>query len=312
MSNNWTSIDKYEDPNQSVIKFVFTKEDAVAEAVLYRYPTYDIRTVICCSTQSGCPVGCRFCGAGDHFVRSLTSDEIVDQVRHCIEMTELDSRDISKLQIMFMSMGEPFLNKKSLNETITALNRLYPNAALLVSTTAPQVDYDDFIELSCEIETIGLQFSIHETTDELRDRLIPFKKKLSLTQIADLGTKWHRKTGRRPFINYCAHEHNSFTEDAERLATIFDPSIFEATVSVICERNSGMPASNDVQRSLAVDFAGKLVEIGFNVRVFDPAGQDTIGGGCGQLWFIQDWLEQNKDRAKPSVGCGKPIVHVPV
>lgn len=47
--------------NKNVTKFVFTNDDVVAESVLYKYPTYQDRTVICCSTMSGCPVGCRFC-----------------------------------------------------------------------------------------------------------------------------------------------------------------------------------------------------------------------------------------------------------
>lgn len=46
--------------------------------------------------------------------------------------------------------------------------------------------------------------------------------------------------------------------------------------------------------------------------VADPAGQDTIGGGCGQLWFVQDWFEQNPNKAKPSCGRGKPVIHTPV
>ena len=64
----WDDIKRIDDPAQNVAKFVFHNESAVAEAVLYRYPTYRERTVICISTQSGCPVGCRFCGAGDAFV----------------------------------------------------------------------------------------------------------------------------------------------------------------------------------------------------------------------------------------------------
>ena len=68
----WNDITRIDDKAENVAKFVFTKDTAVAEAVLYRYPTYAKRTVICISTQSGCPVGCRFCGAGDFFVRSLT------------------------------------------------------------------------------------------------------------------------------------------------------------------------------------------------------------------------------------------------
>jgi 23S rRNA (adenine2503-C2)-methyltransferase len=95
---------------------------AVAESVLYKYPDYATRTVICCSTQSGCPVGCRFCGAGDNFVRSLTADEIVAQVEHSIEQVGIQASEMKRLQIMFMSMGEPLLNLKGL---IPALRELY-------------------------------------------------------------------------------------------------------------------------------------------------------------------------------------------
>jgi 23S rRNA (adenine2503-C2)-methyltransferase len=80
---------------------------------------------------------------------------------------------------------------------------------------------------------------------------------------------------------------------------------------VICERNEGMPARNEHQRQLATDFSNYLLEEGFNVRVFDPAGQDDIGGGCGQLWFVQDWMQKHPEMVKPSIGFGKPEVHVP-
>ena len=42
-----------------------------------------------------------------------------------------------------------------------------------------------------------------------------------------------------------------------------------------------------------------------------PAGQDDIGGGCGQLWFVQDWMRKNPELAKPSKGHGLPKVHTP-
>ncbi len=45
----------------NITKYVFYNDDVVYEAVLYRYKE---RTVICCSVQSGCPVGCTFCGTG--------------------------------------------------------------------------------------------------------------------------------------------------------------------------------------------------------------------------------------------------------
>lgn len=312
MNAAWNDVRVISDDSSNVSKYVFERSDAVVEAVLYRYPDYKTRTVICCSTQSGCPIGCRFCGSGDYFVRSLSADEIVSQPVRCIEDTGIDPATMERLQIMFMSMGEPTLNMKALAPAIRRLHDLYPNAALLISTSAPRVDYQSVIDLSVDVPAVGLQFSVHESTDAARDALIPFKKKLTLAEIASQGERWHQATGRKPFFNYCAHDANSTPEDADRIAALFDPRIWCATVSVICERQEWLPHSNDHQRGLASDFASKLVERGYDTRMFDPAGQDTIGGGCGQLWFVQDWMRKNQEIARPSVGYGRKQVHVPV
>lgn len=307
----WQEVKRVDDVQQNVAKFVFSKPDAVVESVLYRYPTYRERTVICCSTQSGCPVGCRFCGTGDYFVRSLTAEEIVSQPVHLLEQADCAPEDMGRLQIMFMSMGEPMLAMKALGPAIEELHARYPKAALLVSTSAPRVDYQEIIELSQRVPTVGLQFSVHESTDSARDALIPFKKKLNLKEIAATGERWHAATGRKPFFNYCAHDGNSSDLDADRILGLFNPRVFNATVSVVCERNEGMPATNEHQRNLAGGFASKLVARGFDVRVFDPAGQDTIGGGCGQLWFVQEWMRNNPGLARPTAGFGLPVVHAP-
>lgn len=307
----WSDIRRIDDEAERVAKFVFTNDTSVSEAVLYRYPTYRERTVICCSTQSGCPVGCRFCGAGDAFVRSLTAEEIVSQPTHLLSLVDCQPEEMGRLQIMFMSMGEPLLNLKGLVPAIGQLYDRYPNAALLISTSAPRVDYSIVRDISQRVPTVGLQFSVHESTDEARNALIPFKAKLTLAEIAAEGRAWFQATGRKPFFNYCAHDGNETDADADRILALLDPTVFEATVSVVCERSEGLPATNDHQRSLAASFAGRLVERGFNVRVFDPAGQDTIGGGCGQLWFVQQWMSDHPSLAKPSVGRGLPEVHAP-
>jgi 23S rRNA (adenine2503-C2)-methyltransferase len=311
----WDNIRRIDDEAENVCKFVYTNGTAVVESVLYKYPTYQERTVICCSTQSGCPVGCRFCGAGDYFVRNLTSDEIVSQAAYSVEQTGAPSEDIQKLQIMFMSMGEPLLNLKALIPALYTLYEKYPQARLLISTSAPSISDDmwaKLIETTIAIPTIGLQFSVHESTDEARNLLVPFKAKMTLAEIATYGSDWFASAGgRKPFFNYCAHDGNSTAEDADRIRALYDPAIFNATVSVVCERNEGLPATNDHQRQLAVDFAALLVERGYDVRVFDPAGQDTIGGGCGQLWFVQQWMEQNPTLARPSIGHGREVVHAP-
>lgn len=311
----WNEIKRVDDEAENVAKFIYTKNDAVVESVLYKYPTYQERTVICCSTQSGCPVGCRFCGAGDYFVRNMTTEEIVDQVDYSILQTGVLASEIQKLQVMFMSMGEPLLNLKNLIPALYILHEKYPEAKLLISTSAPKISKDQWNNLlraSMDIPTIGLQFSVHESTDDARNELVPFKAKMTLSEIYDYGSEWFHiiDDGRKPFFNYCAHDLNSSDQDADRILELYNPKVFNATVSVICERNEGMPATNDHQRELAVNFAAKLVERGFDVRVFDPAGQDTIGG-CGQLWFVQDWMKNNPDKVKPSIGNGLNKVHVP-
>ena len=295
----------------NVMKFVFEKDNAVAEAVLYKYPTYEDRTVICCSTQSGCPVGCRFCGAGDYFARSLKSEEIVYQVDHCLESQGVDASKIDKFQIMVMSMGEPLLNFKELEKAFEVLHEKYPQARLLISSIGPKIDYEPVMQMAERIPTVGLQFSVHESTDEKRNQLIPFKGKLTLSEISEVGEVFLARTGRKPFFNYCAHEDNSSQEDADRIAELFNPDVFEATISVVCERDESIAAANERQRELASTFMAKLSEHGFSTRVFDPAGQDDIGGGCGQLWFVQDWMKNNPDKAKKSVGFGMEVVHAP-
>lgn len=311
MKDLWNKTRCIQSSDENVFKYVFEKDNAVAESVLYKYPTFEARTVVCCSTQSGCPIGCRFCGAGDSFVRNLTADEIVSQTQHLFADKNIDASKVERMQIMFMSMGEPMLNIKELNPAIRKLNNLYPKAALLISTSAPEVDYQPVIDISQEVDKVGLQFSVHESTDEARNLLIPFKKKLTLAQIAEQGERWAYAVGRQPFFNYCAHEKNSTIIDADRLAKLFKPDIWQATISVICEREETVAAANQRQRELAANFQTLLLERGYSTRMFDPAGQDDVGGGCGQLWFVQSWMKNNPQLARPSVGRSLPVIHTP-
>lgn len=312
---NWDTIKRIHGENPNVWKYIFTKSDAIAESVLYQYPTFETRTVICCSTQSGCPVGCRFCGAGDHFVRSLSAKEIISQPSFLLDDMGIDHRKVKNLQIMFMSMGEPLLNWEELRKALVVLNDIYKGAKLLISTIGPNISpkqWGDVVAVSRQISNIGLQFSIHESTDKKRDELIPLKGKWSLKTIGYYGRHWFDSTGRKPYVNYCAHENNTSVHDVDRLYRLFRPSVWDITVSVICERDETMKASHERQRKLALDFSEKLKDYGYkNIHIFDPAGQDDIAGGCGMLWQTQKWMKENPDKAKKSVGYELPVIHSP-
>lgn len=287
----------FESSDTNVKKFVFEFDEpkAIAEAVLYRYGEYRKRTVICCSVQSGCKVGCKFCGTGKFFVRDLQFDEIERQIETILSTIDCDPSEIEKFQIMFMSMGEPFSNFENLRIAIGDLAFIYPNAQLLVSTSAPQgieKNWSEFVESSQTYPQVGIQFSVHESTDEARAKLIPTDT-CTLRQIASLGEMWAAFTGRRPFFNYCVHPGNSTESDAGRLAKIFNPDVWEVTLSVICQKSESVKNSIDRQLDLIRGFQDLMLAKGFSLRVFNPAGQDDIGGGCGQLWYFQQWLKEN-------------------
>ena len=295
-------VKTFESTDTNVKKFVFewgdkpSEKKGIAEAVLYRYGEYQKRTVICCSVMSGCPVGCTFCGTGRFFIRNLSKNEIIIQIQRCLETIDCDTKDIEKFQIMFMSMGEPMMNWKELKLAIIELADLYTNAQLLISTSAPwnMVNHlSELIQWSMAIKRLGLQFSVHESTDEARAKLIPTNTS-TLRQIAAMGETWAAFTGRKPFFNYCVNTDNNGADDARRLASLFNPDVWECTLSVICEKDESVANSIERQLDIIDTFRKAMEDEGFHLRVFNPAGQDDIGGGCGQLWYFQKWLKSNK------------------
>lgn len=290
----------FKSSDTNVSKFVFEGDDIAVESVLYRYNSYKDRTVICCSTQCGCPVGCSFCGTGKFFVRNLTSEEIVEQIRTVLSYIDCNPVDIKKFQIMYMSMGEPLLNLDAVIRAIRITNSLYPNAQQLVSTSAPSVDitkFYDLVQCSIDIDKVGLQFSVHESNDEDRHKLI-HSNTCSLSNIAYLGEYWAKSTHRKPFFNYCVHKGNCSEKNVKELLALFNPQIWECTLSVICEKDNSMKAAIESQLSIIKNFSSMMVQAGYSVRVFNPAGQDDIGGGCGQLWYFQKWLKDKNEKNK--------------
>jgi 23S rRNA (adenine2503-C2)-methyltransferase len=281
----------------NVWKYIFEKDDAIAEAVLYKYESFYKRTVICCSVMSGCPIGCTFCGTGKKFIRNLSSEEIVQQIKHILwskEISDINSK-AERFQIMFMSMGEPMLNWDNVEEAIRELNVLYPNAELLLSTIGVDNDktFGRIVALSKEISKVGLQFSIHKAFDDERNELIPYVNKMPLRKIRDAGLVWWKETGRKPYLNYCIDGTNNSALDSEELKALFSPAVFNLTFSVVCSADETMKDAGYRNYDVIKEFMWEFTRTGYNTRMFDPAGQDDIGGGCGQLWYVQEWMKSH-------------------
>ena len=195
-------------------------------------------------------------------------------------------------------MGEPMLNFENVEKAIRDLNSLYPNAELLLSTVG--IKKAEVIErlfsVSSDINKVGLQFSIHEAFERKRDELIPYKNKLTLREIRDVGIEWNRLTKRPVYLNYCIGENNQSEEEMNRLKDLFSSTVFNLTFSVICSADENMKDKGYKELDKINNISTGFLECGYNVRVFDPAGQDDIGGGCGQLWYVQDWMNKHNKK----------------
>ncbi|MNN45793.1 hypothetical protein D3C81_1601440 [compost metagenome] len=104
---------------------------------------------------------------------------------------------------------------------------------------------------------------------------------------------WNREVGRPVFLNYCVDGTNNGRADYNRLLDLFSPAVFNFTFSVVCSADETMKDAGFRNLEKIEEFQQVFTELGYNTRLFDPAGQDDIGGGCGQLWYVQRWL---KDR----------------
>lgn len=282
--------------NENVKEYIYEDETALVESVIYKYPNYKTRTTICISVQSGCKVGCTFCGTGKRFLRNLSTEEILLQVQETFKMEEVPVTEVEKLQIMFMSMGEPSHNWENLEDALTQLHLNYPKAELLVSTVGTNnMDFlGGMLRKSVEIPTIGLQFSIHHFSDWERKKIIPYRGKMTLEQISNYGKIWHATTGRHPYCNYVVTETNNSLYD--NLFDLFPPEVFNFTFSVLCSPDESIRSAFINNKDSVREVHDHFLSKGYNVRLFDPAGQDDIGGGCGQLWYFQNKIKERMSK----------------
>ena len=126
--------------------------------------------------------------------------------------------------------------------------------------------------------------------------IIPYKNKLALQEIRDIGIIWWRETGRHPYLNYCIDGTNNMYSDVNRLTDLFSPIIFNFTFSVICSANENMKEAGFRELDTVRAFEEQFITKGYNTRVFNPDGQDDIGGGCGQLWYVQRWIKEKEGK----------------
>src|SRR5450631_2017013 len=181
------------------VKTLFeTADSRPLEAVLMRYrdrPSGEPgRRSICVSSQSGCPLTCRFCATGAmRFGRNLSASEILDQALHFRRIETID-------HCVFMGMGEPMLN---LDAVLEACERLPEIGVTHRRTTISTVGWIPGIERLAESEMpLRLALSLHAADESLRSELMPINDRFPLASVMEACRAFYARKRRRVFIEY--------------------------------------------------------------------------------------------------------------
>ena len=140
------------------------------------------RSTICISSQVGCAVDCQFCLTALLGVkRNLTAGEIVGQVCAVLKDQKVSPPE-DRINLVFMGMGEPFLNYDNFVKAARLLVEEVGIAErrMTVSTAGIVPRIHDF---GGEKIRPKLAISLNASNDELRTRLMPLNKKWNLEML---------------------------------------------------------------------------------------------------------------------------------
>jgi len=258
------------------VKVLFATGDGrPLEAVLMRYR--DGRRSLCLSSQSGCPLTCRFCATGAmKFARNLTTSEILDQALRFRRVEPVD-------HCVFMGMGEPMLN---LDAVLGACERLPDLGISNRHTTISTVGWIPGIEQLAESGMpVRLALSLHAAEEALRSELMPVNERYPLADVIEACRAFYARRRRRVFVEYVMLAGvNDRYEQALALARLLmrdsDASpVFK--VNLIPFNPSGSEFRGSSRESIAA-FRAALESRGVPVTVRLTRGRD-IDAACGQL-----------------------------
>jgi 23S rRNA (adenine2503-C2)-methyltransferase len=234
----------------------------------------------CISTQVGCAMACAFCLTGKMgLVRHLTAGEIAGQVRVIAHETGLAGKAFN---IVLMGMGEPLHNYDA---TMKALGVLADEQGLGLSprrVTLSTVGILPALErLASEPLMPNLAISLHATTDEDRNRLVPINRKYDLEKLIEACKRFPvRKRSRITFEYVLLADVNDRPEDARRLVKLLNG--IKAKVNLLpLNEAEGIPFTRPTDERVNA-FARILAERDVRVSIRRSRGRD-IRAACGQL-----------------------------
>lgn len=242
----------------------------------------DNRNTVCVSSQVGCPLACKFCATGQMgFKRNLSEQEIIEQVLFFARYLKKNFGVEQKVtNIVFMGMGEPFLNYDNVWLAIRKLNsdECFGIGARKISISTAGI-IEGIKKMTREDLQVNLAISLHAPLDNIRTELMSINKSNPIGKLLYTVDKYIEKTNRRVMFEYVLIDGvNDSIECAANLAKIMKKPLYLVNL-IVYNKTGGFKPSRTEQ----VDRFKKVLEkegVAFTHR-HHYGGE--IKAACGQL-----------------------------
>ena len=238
------------------------------------------RATICISSQVGCAVDCQFCLTALLGVkRNLTAGEIVGQVCAVLKDHGVSPPE-DRINLVFMGMGEPFLNYENFMKAVRLLVEEVgvAESRMTVSTAGivPRIH-----DLGQESIRPKLAISLNAPNDMLRTQLMPLNRKWNLPSLMAAAREFPLRNRERITFEYVLLSGvNDAIGSAEEVVELLRG--MRAKVNLIAlNPGPGISFSTPEQERVAA-FQQVLIKAGIPAFVRRPRGRD-IYAACGQL-----------------------------
>ncbi|MBP9817355.1 23S rRNA (adenine(2503)-C(2))-methyltransferase RlmN [Candidatus Shapirobacteria bacterium] len=257
------------------------------ETVLMDYGSW---STVCVSSQVGCALGCTFCATGKMgFTRNLTPEEIVDQIifwKYYLHKSKvgasLAEAHEGGLRIVFMGMGEPFLNFDNFVSATTIINSPeglnIGQRKMSVSTAGVVPGIKKFMELDTQI---NLAISLHSADQATRAQMMPIARQYTLDELIPAIKDYADKTNRQVFFEYLlAKNINDTPFHLDLLIDLMSQhKLFYLNLIPLNPIKGGLTPS---AQSTLNNFETELTRHHINYSIRQSLGQ-SAASACGQL-----------------------------
>jgi len=260
------------------VKYLFEMEDGLfVESV---YMVEDKRVTVCLSTMVGCPIGCSYCATGMMGAkRNLTVGEIADQLT-------LINSFVKKpvTNVVFMGMGEPFLNYENVISAANILNNELGSAIAAKKITISTCGIVPAIyRFADEGHHFKLAVSLNAADDAKRNELIPINRKYPLNDLMMAVKYYTRKSKRRVTFEYILIKgFNDSSEDARRIVSLLGS--LPCKLNLIPYNENEHFGYRQPDETVVNRFIREVYQAPFTVTVRRSKGSD-ISAACGQLYI---------------------------